>query len=681
MTTPEVRKEYFAMRQGEDFTKGLMERVNDFYQGLVSSKRLDLYRKLASAKYMGYFRGGALMKSGAQDEFTMIHANHFANILGNMVTMTASSRPSFDPRAVNTDHKSKAQTIVARGVLDYYNREKGMGETSEDCADGGALFGESEAVPEWDAKAGDDYMADPNNPGATIKQGDINFRVFGPVDCIRDVMLPAAKKMKWRIYRDFEDRWELAARYPEARDRIMALQVDSSIMSNRWLSPWTWKTGDVVPFYTFYHERTAACPNGRVAIFIDDKGPLLDGGLPYKTFPGYRLAPQEQKGTPFGYSLSFDLLPIQEAIDMLASVVTTNQTTFGVQNVLIPTGANFALKQLSDGLNALYYDQKFGKPEALNLVSTPKEIFDWIEYLVRWMETISGVNSVARGNPEASLKSGAALALVQSMAIQFNSNLQKAYTRHVEGLGTAVIQILSTFPKTKRMVEIAGKANRSYMKEFGAEDMASISRVSVDMGNPLSRTTAGKVQMAEDLLGKGLVDAEQYIQVLTTGNLDPIIEGKQAELMLIASENEALADGTPAQVVVTDNHALHVQEHKSVLASPEARVTPEVVQAATDHITAHIKMLEQLSMSNPNLLIALGQTPVPPPPTPMVPGGPPAPPAPGAPAPGGAPGGPAAPLLDATDPTLKAGQGVKGPGMPTNPLTKEKPPAVAAAPV
>ena len=667
----DLRLEYFATRQGADFTKGLMERINDFYTGLMTSKRLDLYRRLATARYMGYFRGGSLTKSGAQDEFTMIHANHFSNILGNMVTMTASSRPAFDPRAVNTDHKSKAQCIVARGVLDYYNRDKGMGETSEDCADSGVLFGEGESLAEWDAKAGDDYMADPNTPGGTIKQGDINFRTFGPVDCIRDLMLPSAKKMTWRIYRDFSDRWELAARYPEARDRIMALQVDASIMSNRWLSPWTWKTGDIVPWYTFYHDRTAAVPQGRCAIFIDDKGPLLDSPMPYKTFPGCRLAPSDQKGTPFGYSLSFDILPIQESIDMLASVVTTNQTTFGVQNVLIPNGANFALKQLADGLNALYYDSKFGEPKALNLVSTPKEIFDWIDYLVHWMETISGVNSVARGNPETSLKSGAALALVQSMAIQFNSNLQKAYARHIEANGTGVIQILSTFPKTKRMVEIAGKANRSYMKEFDAADMQSISRVSVDMGNPLARTTAGKVQMAEDLLGKGLVNADQYIQVLTTGNLDPIIEGKEAELMLISSENEDLADGKPAQVAVTDNHALHVQEHKSVLASPEARLDPNVVKATTDHITEHITMLQQLSASNPNLLIALGQQPVPPPPPPMAP--PPAPGGPGAPAGGGAAPGPASAVLDATDPGLKAGA-VKPAGLPTNPMTKQPAP-------
>lgn len=675
-------KTYFAMRTGKDFSSALMERVNAYYDDLMTSGRLDLYRRLHKARYMGFFRGGGTIKSGVQDEFTLININHFANILTNMVTMTSSSRPSFDPRATNTDHKSKAQTLVARGVLDYYNRDKGMGERAEKAAKDTVLFGEGETVAEWDAKAGDDYMADPANPGQAIKEGDISFRSFGPLDAIRNAQLPAAEKMTWRIYRDFIDRHELAARFPEARERILNLDTDYRVMAQRWLSPTSYRTSsDVVPFYTFYHDRTPACPNGRMAIFIDAEGALIEGGLPYRAFPGHRMAAEEMDGTAFGASCSFDMLPIQEAIDMLGSIIETNQETFGVQNVLIPEGCNLQLKQLADGLNALYYDPKFGKPEALKLLSTPKEIFDWIEYLVRAMETISGVNSVARGNPEASLKSGAALALVQSMAIQFNSNLQKAYSRQVEGLGTNVVQVLATFPKTKRFVDITGKANRSYLKSFTAEDMSNIKRVTVDMGNPLARTTAGKVEIADSLLEKNLVTADQYLQVLNTGTLEPLIEGKTAELMLICEENEHLAEGKPVQVAVTDAHALHIQEHKVVLASPEAREDPDVVKAVTDHLQKHIEVLQTLSIQNPNLLIALGQQPVQPPmPAAPAPGGPAAPPAPGGG--GGGAGGAVAKLADATDPSLVAAKAAGGPGMPTNPLTDEKvPPPIPASAV
>ena len=42
-------------------------------------------------------------------------------------------------------------------------------------------------------------------------------------------------------------------------------------------------------------------------------------------------------------------------------------------------------------------------------------------------ETVSGVNSVVRGNPEKSIKSGAALATIQAQAIQFMNGLQQSY--------------------------------------------------------------------------------------------------------------------------------------------------------------------------------------------------------------------------------------------------------------
>lgn len=658
------RNTYFATLTGPSLCSAIFERIDDFYDVLNSSGRLSLYRRLANSYHLGYFRGGKLNQTGEQDEFTTMHANHFRNILQHLFVMTTAQRPTFEPHAVNTDYKSKAQTIVSKGVLDYYGRGP-MGRTTDFSTEFGILFGETEAVVDWDASMGKPYMANPQDPGKFLMEGDVRFRNYTPINCIRDVTLTEASAMRWRVYRDFVNRHDLAARFPEAKLRINSIEMDNSVMSGRWLAPWSQKVGDTVPVYIFYHEKTPAVPNGAFALVIDTKGPLMSGGLPYDFFPGFRLAPSEMNGTPFGYSIAFDLLPIQEAIDILYSTVVTNQANFGVQNIQVPEGTNVTVEQLVNGLNLLKYQSQLGKIEPLNLVNTPPEIFNFIKQLEALMETLAGINSVTRGNPEASLKSGAALALVQSMAIQFNSGLQKAYAEHIQGVGTAVVQILAKFPKTKRIIEIAGKANRTYLKEFEAADLADISRVTVDLGNPLSRTTAGKVQMAEELLKNKLIETgDQYIQVLTTGSLEPLIESKQAELMLIASENEMMAEGKKPTVAVTDEHVLHIREHRCTLASPEARANPGVVQATTEHLTEHIKMLEQLSVSNPNLLIALGQTPVQ--------AGPPAPPpGPGAPN--------AAPVKDpAADPAAAAAAKVGLPNMPKSPLTNA--PASVAPP-
>ena len=141
---------------------------------------------------------------------------------------------------------------------------------------------------------------------------------------------------------------------------------------------------------------------------------------------------------------------------------------------------------------------------------------------------------------------------------------------------------------------ITGKSNRPLMKEFTGSDLSDIQRVHVDQGNALSRTTAGKVNLAESLMTNNMIEnPDQYIQVLTTGRLEPVIEGKQSQLLLIKGENEMLSEGIPQRALVTDNHAKHILEHTIVLNNPEIRQDPNnpIVSATLNHIQEHMDML------------------------------------------------------------------------------------------
>jgi hypothetical protein len=155
---------------------------------------------------------------------------------------------------------------------------------------------------------------------------------------------------------------------------------------------------------------------------------------------------------------------------------------------------------------------------------------------------------------------------------------------------------------------IVGKTSKYLMKDFTGKDLQNISRVSCDMGNPLTRTTAGRVELAQNLLQSGLIThADQFLQVINTGSLEPLTEGDQAELMNIRSENEWLSDGKSVQAIITDEHALHINEHKTVLASPEARQNPNLLQVTLDHINQHLNLLRT---SDPQLLQMLKQQPL-----------------------------------------------------------------------
>jgi len=273
---------------------------------------------------------------------------------------------------------------------------------------------------------------------------------------------------------------------------------------------------------------------------------------------------------------------------------------------MAPKSNNLSVTQLAGGLNFIEYDVQAGKPEALNLTSTPPEVFNFLGMMEHTMETISGVNSVARGNPDASLKSGAALALVQSMSIQFAQQLQQSYVQLLEDVGTSTINILRDFASVPRIAMIAGKHSRGMMKEFTGADLSEVNRVIVDIGNPMTRTTAGKVELAQMLIQAGLVEnTDQLLQVIQTGNIDPIIEGKTLELLSVRAENEALSEGNQVQVIITDEHLLHIVEHKAIISDPAIRDDATVVQTVTDHIIEHYKFLSDPSIAM--LLAALGQ--------------------------------------------------------------------------
>jgi hypothetical protein len=285
----------------------------------------------------------------------------------------------------------------------------------------------------------------------------------------------------------------------------------------------------------------------------------------------------------------------------------TNQNAFGVQNLFVPRDADVSIASLQAGMNII---EGNSKPEPINFTQTPAEIFKFLEMLIHSAETISGVNSVARGNPEASLKSGAALALVQSMSLQFMSGLQQSYVKLIEDVGTALLNILKDFATAPKVIALVGKNNRTKLKEFTGEQISAINRVVVDVGNPLSRTIAGRVQMAEQMLQMNLIKTpQQYFQVMNSGRLDSMFEGEIDELMLVKSENERMMEGEDVLASALDAHRLHIMEHKSVLSDPDLRKDPDLIQNVMNHILEHVELLRN---TDPDLLALIGEQPLPP---------------------------------------------------------------------
>lgn len=665
---------YFAADEAETTVNELIRKSENWYKNIQFNRYLDRIRRSWAAYHGAYYdESHAISFGGEQGELVNLAVNHYRNLAQHTLVMVTATRPAFQCRSTNTDRKSQVQTKLANSLLDYYMRDKRLEKHLKLAVEYAIALGSGFIKMEWNSTKGEIYdnlepnemdIVDYNEDGdpvdingevlesIPIYAGDVEFVNLSPFDVVFDSTKETSDQHDWVLCRSFVNKFDIAAKYPEQAEKIKDIpSKDSEYYQKRLtLSPYD-KTDDVV-VYEFYHKRTESMPNGRYLRYLDKEVVLEDSPMPYRQLPVYRIAPSDILGTPYGYTTMFDLLPIQDALNSLYSTILTNQNAFGVQNILNPRGNDVKVNQLEGGLNFIEYNHQVGAPSALQLTSTPQEIFNFLGMIEKVMETISGVNSVARGNPESSLRSGNALALVQSQALQFMSGLQQSYIQLIEDVGTGLIQLLQDFASTPRIAAIVGISNRTELKEFQSEDISSISRVVVDVGNALMATTAGRAQVAENLLQMGTITKpEQYFQVLTTGNLDTLIESEIDESETIRGENERLINGEDIIAIATDKHSLHIREHRGVLSDQDLRKDPDLVKRTLDHIQEHLNLLRT---TDPDLLTAIGEQPLAP-----QGGAPAAPPQPGMP-PGADAQGMAAPMM----PTPTSPEGLPQPATP-----------------
>lgn len=611
-------KEYWA-RNGnpQSFIADLQTKVEEFRNYQRSSaywrwliKNWQYYSNLYFDDQIDSIGVSAL---GEMGELVGYAINHFRNLLQHLLTLTTRDRPALIVRAKNSDARSLIQSRLGKSILESYFRDKQAEKFMKDAVEHALIFGQGFCLITWDPSIGE--VVDVDRADNFVYEGDLHFFTPTAWDVFYDLGITDWTKQKYVIVRTYENRWDVIARHPEHKDALLAATkfTDAYDDTNRplLLENEIYQESDAIEVFRFYHDHTEALPEGRYVKYVD--GALLsDTPLPYRRLPLLRVTAGELLLSPFGYTPAFDLQAPQEIVNMEASSIASNHKSFGIQNVWTRTGDDIAQAELEGGLNHVQSEEP---PQALNLTQTPAEVFNFLQMTVQAMEFISGVNSVSRGQPDQALRaaSGAALALIDAKSVQSSSSLIHSYHRMIEDGGTLMLEILRDFGQTKRVVSIIGKFNQSYVHEFQGSDLSEVDRVTVETTNPVLNTFAGRIELADKLLQSGLLTtADEYINVIQTGQIESMLEAETAQLARIRSENEGLMEGEEQIASPYDNHVLHIKEHHSLINSREAAFDPELVGGVAAHITEHIFLMENLQVQT--VLTVLGY-PVPIPPT------------------------------------------------------------------
>lgn len=720
----------------EELAAAINAKIDDYFNDVRTAGRDAMWRR-AARLYFGYDADGgwnnsaAVSYGGDNGETVLLRVNQFRSLLRSMITLVTGTRPIFNARPKTADTRAQAEAKLAEAILDFYIRDYGLEDETVITTIYALVAGEGWMETKWDIYSGDPYdivqsivpgqeekiaenarlakqhdtdtgayimetyheqvagrdpsvVEPPSEPAyheiETYEQvqrtGDIVFRALHPEDVVRDVNIERPDRAQWLIVRDRKNRWDLVAEFPEHKDAILNATdtgARNALRSHGYRGNRSGSESDYVDVWELWHVRCDALPRGRYALVIEDTV-LADTDMPYDALPQQPMIPSLEFKDPYGYGESWDLMAMQQAYDATISTIVSNHAAFGMQNIWTPPGADIDIVDLGGGLKHI---KSLQKPEPIQLMPTNGVYLELMSAIEKSMQTLSGINDVTRGEAAAS-QSGSALAMMASIAVQYNSSLQRAYGQLWEHVGTAIVRIFQRWADIPRVIEVAGKQSIPVIREVSGKDIQQVNSITVDLGNPIMRTSAGKKETADKLLAAKVISAEQYMQVQATGKLDAVYNRPSSQRTLIESENERFMTGQPVKCLITDDHKAHIAEHTVLLNEPSIRYDDAIVQAVDYHIREHVM---QWAQASPVILAATDQAP---PPMPMMPGMP-------APGPGG-PGGPPNPGAGTNPPNkgpelgpqmgaggaMNAGKAPRMPDMPKNPATGERVPPGSA---
>ena len=594
-----TENKYWAQAEIAEIAAKIEEKYEEYKQWMTTTGYSDRIQASYN-RFYGFDNEGTLRITRDDNEVAQISVNHFKSLLKRLHVLCTENKVAYQPRAKSSDTKSQVESDLAKGIVEYYSDEKQMSATLSEAVLTALIMLESWVHCEWSLSEGYELTTDGQQ---IIKTGDQTFKAYSPFDVARsttDISSP------WVILRQKVNKYDEATLHPEFEAEILASSVAYDITDLNYQSTQTNQDDDYTYKYILYHARTPAMPYGRHTEIIANQV-VADDQLKYEKLPLFNLKAGSVLSTSFADSPSIDLLPLQEALNAILSGTLTNNLNNTVQ-LIYSADPNLVTRKLSDGQTLV---TSTTPPQALNLTGSSAENYKMIDLLVQHQQLLSGVNDIARGAGNPSVKTSGGQALYIATALQFISDLQKNYAALASEVATCLVSNIQKFASEEMTAYITGSSKKGQIKKFKAQDLMDIERISVDLGNPLTQSLAGRRELLTDMMQMGAVkDPRVIISFLATGNLDQATEDEFSDALLIRDENEQIKRGEKPQALIFDNHSEHIVNHKKVFSSPEARNNPQLLENGLAHIQSHIDLMKQVP---PELAAALSGQPLPPP--------------------------------------------------------------------
>lgn len=616
---------YFAVLPPDEIGDAIIAKVMDYYGNFTVQQLLDK-QSTAYIYYYGYTRDGwhggtGVARGGDAGELAVMRVNDARALAQALFAMTVAPQIEWRPTPARYSYDALRATKTAKNALNHYWQNGGFLSAAAHATEQAIVLSEGFILPDFDPFAGSVVF---RNEDGSVAQRTGDFRIRNPSSqhVIRDPTKQTWSQCDWKIVRTWENRYDLAVRWPasakailDAPERLTVREAETYYV----LTPTDWKTDDV-EVLRLYVEPSAILPGGREVWCLADgtvlgtpddgyetpdgsEPPLAYGDLQHDEVPLYRIAPGPAFDTPFGYTPYFEILGIQEAADSIHTSLTTNLTTFGTQYIAVEDGSDTQMMELEGPMSILRYNKGSAPPAGVSLAVIPQGAFDYASMLSAAETRMMGLNSAALGESPGDRASGSLAALLSAQAIQRSFPLQQSFRDALKKSGSFLLRVIDSEASAPlRLSLVSPDEGRSGEFEVKAGDFRDVSKeVYVDIGNPLTQSPEGRLELAKLLVQMKPEDMnfEVISQIIETGKIEPAIDAGSDEMTNIVEENEMMSRGERPLVLIGDNHAIHGKQHGIPVSSQAARRKPEVLQSYDAHMLTHYAYAYAIPLNPP----------------------------------------------------------------------------------
>lgn len=511
------------------------------------------------------------------------------------IMLALGERPKFQGVATNNDVASLAQVPLTNKLIDYALREAQIDARGYQACEADRYFGQGYLWLTWDATAGEmvpGMVMSKDEDGKPVMQPKIDKTTQQPVyksdgqPAMEPIMEPGQVKSgalvlkrlfpwqvvseafieeaSWYIIKEPISKYELAGRYPELADKILAVDnLNADLDRELFAFETATATQDIVILRHVYHKSCPAVPRGRHTQVLDDLI-LEDNPCPLaEDMPVFPMCTTKYFGTSLGYPEVSDLVAQQEVLDDVLSQVVNNLMKFGNESLWAEDGVEWDKDAIAEGGGFFRLGANQKPPQAIQWAAMPDIAKYLLEFIPGTMNQVAGLNSTVLGKPEGNVQSGTAMALLVNVAERYQHATQAAYDAMLFKVANGALEFIRTNAENGYAAEVSGVGNQTYMKYFKAESLQSVRRVQVVRANPLMSTFPVRLDVLNAIRELPKPEKRQAIELLLTGNMDAFTEEDETQTFLIRFENEQLLQGLQVPAMADDDHRIHNLSHRA----------------------------------------------------------------------------------------------------------------------